>query len=476
MFCKIIGYPLLVIIQILFHISISFADEYLAPEWVTKMPDDDRYFYGVGIGYGTNEADAAKAADNDAIVKIFETAFGLRVSTTKLVTSDNIESKINVKSEIDLDMEFLDQVQRAGLKIQKADKGQFVGYELVRVEKSIVQKNKKSDQSENKNLNSAHLLLTSNPDEAQVFIDEIKVGVTPLNISLLTKKYKIKVVKSGYEDFVKELTLRRKEKISIDADLVPLNGKIELSCNTQGAQFEIDGELFSGSKKWTKDLPVGTHKLKVFADGFETWEKELNLDENESKFLKINLKRQINSSSRSSNKLSLDDQVSELIKEDKWAELIELARKNRKTNEWGYLTLFYEGLGLFKMGQLDDSAEIFNKAIKVINTAEAHGFLCEIHLAKKEETSAKKECSKALKIDPKNSYSLIVQARIYREKFLNYYVKYYANSIQASEFANEMIAYYKIASPYVDFAMSELADSCSYNRYKYGECYRYGSK
>jgi len=129
------------------------------------------------------------------------------------------------------------------------------------------------------------LKIVTDPDDAQLYIDNSYMGNTPLLITDLQKgSYKITIRKIGY--YSKAVWIDYNEGLLVySTDLERITGFLDLSVTPKKAGVTLeDNPLSSGMNK----LPIGSYTLKVRLFGYEEFNKEIQIRERE--VLKINVK------------------------------------------------------------------------------------------------------------------------------------------------------------------------------------------
>lgn len=121
----------------------------------------------------------------------------------------------------------------------------------------------------------------SNPQGAKVYLDNAYKGVTPLYLEKITPgQYWVKLVKSGYQDWERNITVSSAQTRTVSADLIPLPyGSVSISCNQSGAKIFLDGTYktnsYSNKSVILDDVKEGFHELTVIKDGFRTWVEDV---------------------------------------------------------------------------------------------------------------------------------------------------------------------------------------------------------
>jgi len=121
----------------------------------------------------------------------------------------------------------------------------------------------------------------SNPQGAKVYLDNSYKGVTPLFIEKISPgQYWIKLIKSGYQEWEKNITVSPTLTRTVSADLIPLPyGSISVSCNQSDAKIFVDGtylaKSYSNKPVVLDDIKEGFHELTLIKDGFRTWVEDV---------------------------------------------------------------------------------------------------------------------------------------------------------------------------------------------------------
>lgn len=124
------------------------------------------------------------------------------------------------------------------------------------------------------------LEVQTNPTDAQVYLNGIFIGDTPLlytNFSAGT--YKITISKRGYYDSVRWLRLDPTAYTVLQTDLTAKTGYLSVTVTPANAQVFLDG---LPSQAGTQQLPIGLHTVRVRAFGYEDWQKTVSVQENQT--------------------------------------------------------------------------------------------------------------------------------------------------------------------------------------------------
>ncbi|TFB09771.1 PEGA domain-containing protein [Candidatus Marinimicrobia bacterium MT.SAG.3] len=124
----------------------------------------------------------------------------------------------------------------------------------------------------------ASLTLASVPIGATVYIDGIKLGLTPTTLDeVRTGKHDLKFTKNGYLEYEKDITIEPGESKVVTVKLERFN-VIDIVSNPRGATVFIDEEL-KGISPIKVNLLSGTYTLRLVQKGYDRWEKSVKIDQ-----------------------------------------------------------------------------------------------------------------------------------------------------------------------------------------------------
>jgi hypothetical protein len=113
----------------------------------------------------------------------------------------------------------------------------------------------------------ATLSIVSNPSEADVTIDKVMRGKTPLKISLAAGSYQMQV-QQGTRTRTVPLTVEAGMVMSQYVELgdaAPTVGRLDISADRAGARVSIDGKPRGATPLTLTDIPPGRHTVSVSA-------------------------------------------------------------------------------------------------------------------------------------------------------------------------------------------------------------------
>ena len=122
------------------------------------------------------------------------------------------------------------------------------------------------------------LVLSSQTEGAEVFIDGTLIGKTPLKdpVQLKPGKYTLKMSKRGYTEYIDVFTIRAKKETKLDIDLLPVAGILRITANVQPGRVFVDGK-FVGETPLETEIPAGARTIKVTKGGYRELVKKVDV-------------------------------------------------------------------------------------------------------------------------------------------------------------------------------------------------------
>ena len=85
------------------------------------------------------------------------------------------------------------------------------------------------------------LKVTTDKGAADVYLGVEKIGTTPLNQYLAEGSYTIRVLKDGFEPFVRKIQVRPNQATDVSARLFEGEGSVEFLVTPTGAELTLNG-------------------------------------------------------------------------------------------------------------------------------------------------------------------------------------------------------------------------------------------
>lgn len=111
--------------------------------------------------------------------------------------------------------------------------------------------------------------ISSVPEGADVLIDGLRVGNTPLTTEVLETGSQLSVAKRGYKTWERQVSVKAGTLETYPAiELVVADGTVDVSTSPAGAHVRVDGE-FRGTTPVSVDLsPLTEHRVELFLEGY----------------------------------------------------------------------------------------------------------------------------------------------------------------------------------------------------------------
>jgi hypothetical protein len=126
--------------------------------------------------------------------------------------------------------------------------------------------------------NAGSLVLSSQTEGAEVFVDGKPVGTTPLKEPVFLKpgKYTLKMTKRGYTEYIDVFTIRARKETKLDIDLLPVAGVLHITANVRPARVFVDGK-FVGETPLETEVPAGARTVKLTKGGYKDLVKKIEV-------------------------------------------------------------------------------------------------------------------------------------------------------------------------------------------------------
>ena len=125
---------------------------------------------------------------------------------------------------------------------------------------------------------AASIIVSSEPADAQVFVNHSLRGTTPVTLDgLAPALYLVTIRKPGYEEYNKTVDLADSMRYPIQAELESIRGLLLVHSAPADAEVSIDGADFGKTPLLVTSLRLGIHRVKIAAPGFQPKEVEVEL-------------------------------------------------------------------------------------------------------------------------------------------------------------------------------------------------------
>lgn len=132
--------------------------------------------------------------------------------------------------------------------------------------------------SEEKPISKGKLSVISSPDNANVYLDGEKIGITPiLEYELTAGKYGILLKKTDYETQISPIEILPGKTTIIKPLLKIQTGSANIISNPEGAQVFLNGEYKGLTPLILSDIPVGDYSIALLLNNYETVKQKLTI-------------------------------------------------------------------------------------------------------------------------------------------------------------------------------------------------------
>ncbi|GAB6135202.1 hypothetical protein JCM16307_07510 [Thermococcus prieurii] len=134
----------------------------------------------------------------------------------------------------------------------------------------------------------AVLEVTSTPEGAKVYLNREYAGVTPLNLTLEAGDYEVKLVKEGYLDWVKTVSLTPGSSEKVSAVLSEAYGVLEVTTSPTQSKVYVNGD-YQGLSPLRITLTPGNYTVRIVREGYEDEERNVTIKGGEKTSLALTL-------------------------------------------------------------------------------------------------------------------------------------------------------------------------------------------
>ena len=149
--------------------------------------------------------------------------------------------------------------------------------------------------------------ISSNPDGADVYLDNLFKGSTPITLKdVTTGTHTVKLIKSGYNDFSDSVTVISGRTEYISETLVMKTGAINIYSNPSGAEIYVNGDYVGTTPNTIHNLTQSSYKIKLTKSGFNDISKTITVNPDQTTYVSESLSIQTGDISISSNPSGAD--------------------------------------------------------------------------------------------------------------------------------------------------------------------------
>lgn len=136
--------------------------------------------------------------------------------------------------------------------------------------------------------------ISSEPDEATIYLDENYVGISPKTINdIPTGIHSIMLKKDGYYDWDSEIEIIKGRTVSINARMetreIPYDGSINIQSTPSNAEVYIDGVFKGYTPLVVRELGPNNYHISLKLAGYQDWDGSVDVSVDEQEKISANL-------------------------------------------------------------------------------------------------------------------------------------------------------------------------------------------
>ncbi|HEY0882709.1 MAG TPA: PEGA domain-containing protein, partial [Archangium sp.] len=120
------------------------------------------------------------------------------------------------------------------------------------------------------------LEVKSNPPGATVFVDDVKVGVTPLNTQVLPGERVIRLDLKLHQPVEETIVVPIRGQSNVERSLDKVAARIVISALPPGTEISIDGAVI-GKDKVDRGIAPGDHVIRLTAENYKAFEQSISV-------------------------------------------------------------------------------------------------------------------------------------------------------------------------------------------------------
>ncbi|BFM14906.1 PEGA domain-containing protein [Maricurvus nonylphenolicus] len=132
--------------------------------------------------------------------------------------------------------------------------------------------------------------LTSTPAGAELFVDDVSVGTTPIDAEILEGKHRLRLKLAGHKAWQHSIKVKAQQNYSLpEVSLIKADGLVMVRSQPAGASVTVNGS-YRGRTPLELALPPGQRvKVTLFKDGYAPKHRQVTALSGEEKQLSVNL-------------------------------------------------------------------------------------------------------------------------------------------------------------------------------------------
>lgn len=127
---------------------------------------------------------------------------------------------------------------------------------------------------------ASQIYVTTEPENANLFLDSAPYGSTPATISPITAgKHILFCRKAGYRETRATIMINPGDRLAVELKLEPLRGLVLVHSEPSGADVELEDINIGKTPLFNFDFPPGEHRLKITKPGFMPKTVSVNIED-----------------------------------------------------------------------------------------------------------------------------------------------------------------------------------------------------
>lgn len=123
--------------------------------------------------------------------------------------------------------------------------------------------------------------VTSAPSNATVYVDDVRVGTTPLSTQVIPGEHLIKLDLKSHQPLEETLVVPARGSVNLHRSLEKVAARITVSASPSGAQIFLDGAL-AGRDKIDRGIQPGRHTVRLTLEGHKDFEATIDVRPDDS--------------------------------------------------------------------------------------------------------------------------------------------------------------------------------------------------
>ncbi len=128
------------------------------------------------------------------------------------------------------------------------------------------------------------IVVTSIPSGAQVYVNGIYKGTTPVEVHLSGGEYLLKVYKEGYGGMDRKVKIQPLTTKAVSFELKPV-GSVGVESEPKQAKVFLDGDYIGTTPLVLQNLSFGEHEIIIMKDNYERWTRKIRIETPEKRYI-----------------------------------------------------------------------------------------------------------------------------------------------------------------------------------------------